>query len=310
MNILGFRTNKLWKKIIAVSYYLFYSLMILMIISYPHSDEILQYGNKQDIINSNFFNISILLFFALPIIILEIRYRLKLNFKKTFLCSFICFVIWIIFIMNTPGNSDQYNSYLDSKKEIQETEVESQESENPIEEMEIKETVNDVIIVDNINQDNDIDINEEIEEEKKEDYIEEVIEDNKINEESNIEKVEDIKKEEVFESIKNQVNKSSSVVQNENVVENEIIQNEVIEEVIQKQSIENIIETKGEYIQEENIQNIVIPETYDKDLVWICDTGKKYHNNPACSNMNYPYQVTKDEAIASGRDACKKCYGR
>lgn len=44
------------------------------------------------------------------------------------------------------------------------------------------------------------------------------------------------------------------------------------------------------------------------DMVWIDDTGKKYHAKPSCSNMSDPYQVPRSEAEAMGRDACKKCY--
>ncbi len=47
---------------------------------------------------------------------------------------------------------------------------------------------------------------------------------------------------------------------------------------------------------------------YNKDMVWIVSTGKKYHKKPVCSNMKEPYQVSLDEAAAMGRDACKKCY--
>lgn len=43
-------------------------------------------------------------------------------------------------------------------------------------------------------------------------------------------------------------------------------------------------------------------------MVWIDDTGKKYHSKSTCSNMSDPYQISKNEAIARGRDACKKCY--
>lgn len=194
---------------------------------------------------------------------------------------------------------------MESKKEVQETELESQESENLLQEIEIKETVNDVII-DNKQENEVTDIDEEIETEEN---VEENIEDTNINEEINLEKIEDTKKdEEVFESIKNKVKESSPVTQNE-TVENEIVK-EAIGKTDSEQNTENIIDTKEE-IQTENTQNIqsaVIPETNDKDLVWICDTGKKYHSKSTCSNMNYPYQVTKDEAISSGRDACKKCY--
>lgn len=59
-----------------------------------------------------------------------------------------------------------------------------------------------------------------------------------------------------------------------------------------------------------NAQAETPPETPtpNTDMVWIDDTGKKYHNKSSCSNMDAPYQVSRDEAIARGRDACKKCY--
>ncbi len=48
--------------------------------------------------------------------------------------------------------------------------------------------------------------------------------------------------------------------------------------------------------------------TPNSDMVWIDDTGKKYHRRSSCSNMDAPYQVTLEQAISMGRDACKKCY--
>lgn len=44
-------------------------------------------------------------------------------------------------------------------------------------------------------------------------------------------------------------------------------------------------------------------------LVWISDYGNKYHSSSDCSNMGSPRQVSRQEAISQGRDACKKCYG-
>ncbi len=44
------------------------------------------------------------------------------------------------------------------------------------------------------------------------------------------------------------------------------------------------------------------------NMVWVVDKGKKYHNHPGCSNMKEPYQISKDNAIKSGRSACSKCY--
>ena len=45
------------------------------------------------------------------------------------------------------------------------------------------------------------------------------------------------------------------------------------------------------------------------NVVWLSRTGEKYHNNPNCGNMKTPIESTLDEAIASGREPCKKCYG-
>ena len=44
------------------------------------------------------------------------------------------------------------------------------------------------------------------------------------------------------------------------------------------------------------------------DMVWIPNSGSKYHSHSGCSNMKNPRQVTKQEAINQGFDACKKCW--
>ena len=44
------------------------------------------------------------------------------------------------------------------------------------------------------------------------------------------------------------------------------------------------------------------------EMVWITKSGKKYHSHSGCSNMKAPYQVTKENAINSGRGPCSKCY--
>ncbi len=45
------------------------------------------------------------------------------------------------------------------------------------------------------------------------------------------------------------------------------------------------------------------------ETVWLSRTGEKYHCDPNCGNMKNPIKSTLDEAIASGREPCKKCYG-
>lgn len=43
-------------------------------------------------------------------------------------------------------------------------------------------------------------------------------------------------------------------------------------------------------------------------MVWIPQSGSKYHSNSGCSNMKNPSQVPLERAIANGYTACKKCY--
>ena len=43
-------------------------------------------------------------------------------------------------------------------------------------------------------------------------------------------------------------------------------------------------------------------------MVWIPNSGSKYHSRSNCSNMKTPTQVTKSEAVSRGYDPCKKCY--
>lgn len=42
--------------------------------------------------------------------------------------------------------------------------------------------------------------------------------------------------------------------------------------------------------------------------VWCSRTGTKYHSRSNCSNMKNPIYTTLDNAIASGRTPCSKCY--
>ncbi len=43
-------------------------------------------------------------------------------------------------------------------------------------------------------------------------------------------------------------------------------------------------------------------------MVWIPNSGSKYHTHAGCSNMKNPRQVTLSEAQALGFTPCKKCY--
>lgn len=45
-----------------------------------------------------------------------------------------------------------------------------------------------------------------------------------------------------------------------------------------------------------------------EEMVWIPQSGSKYHSKPTCSGMNNPTQVPISTAKAQGYEACKRCY--
>ncbi len=51
-----------------------------------------------------------------------------------------------------------------------------------------------------------------------------------------------------------------------------------------------------------------IPESLIEDEVWVSKSGKKYHAKSGCSGMKNPSGLSKNDAVASGYEACKKCY--
>lgn len=45
-----------------------------------------------------------------------------------------------------------------------------------------------------------------------------------------------------------------------------------------------------------------------QNMVWIPQSGKKYHSKANCSGMKDPSQVTQEEAEDMGYTPCKKCH--
>lgn len=43
-------------------------------------------------------------------------------------------------------------------------------------------------------------------------------------------------------------------------------------------------------------------------VVWIPQSGSKYHSNPGCSNMKNPSEVSESQAISMGYEPCKRCF--
>jgi len=46
----------------------------------------------------------------------------------------------------------------------------------------------------------------------------------------------------------------------------------------------------------------------DCAVVWIPQSGTKYHSRSSCSNMVNPRRVTLHEATSQGYTACKRCH--
>ena len=55
---------------------------------------------------------------------------------------------------------------------------------------------------------------------------------------------------------------------------------------------------------------VFFPEvsTSTDQIVWVTQTGNKYHSNASCSGMKSPMSLQLHEAIEKGYDPCGKCY--
>ena len=69
-------------------------------------------------------------------------------------------------------------------------------------------------------------------------------------------------------------------------------------------------EPKTEPKTEPETEKTTAEKTTSEKMVWIDDTGKKYHSKSSCSNMDAPYQVPLSEAERRGYTPCgrKGCW--
>ena len=72
-----------------------------------------------------------------------------------------------------------------------------------------------------------------------------------------------------------------------------------------EQPTEAVQETSQETRSPATDEIIDLPET--EDMVWIPQSGSKYHSTSSCSNMKNPSQVSEKEAIDMGYEPCKRC---
>lgn len=67
------------------------------------------------------------------------------------------------------------------------------------------------------------------------------------------------------------------------------------------------IEAQNQIEQSEQSQSAENTDNQEQ-MVWIPQSGSKYHSDPTCSGMDNPRQVTISEAQSMGYEPCKKCY--
>lgn len=95
----------------------------------------------------------------------------------------------------------------------------------------------------------------------------------------------------------------------EEKAEQERIAQEQAEKEAQEQA-EREAQEQAEIEAQEQAQQSQASANMDsqEQMVWIPQSGSKYHSNSSCSGMNNPRQVTISEAQSMGYEPCKKCY--
>ncbi len=54
--------------------------------------------------------------------------------------------------------------------------------------------------------------------------------------------------------------------------------------------------------------DVIGPVDEKNTIVWITESGSKYHSKPSCSNMKSPKEITLEEAEKEGYEPCKRCH--
>lgn len=49
-------------------------------------------------------------------------------------------------------------------------------------------------------------------------------------------------------------------------------------------------------------------EAEAEEMVWISESGSRYHTTSDCSNMSNPFQLAKSAAVGRGYEPCKRCH--
>lgn len=55
-------------------------------------------------------------------------------------------------------------------------------------------------------------------------------------------------------------------------------------------------------------QNSTTSSDNNSEMVWVGNTGNKYHNQSCRTLKGQGYQITKQQALSEGREPCKVCH--
>ena len=94
----------------------------------------------------------------------------------------------------------------------------------------------------------------------------------------------------------------------EEQTEQERIAQEQAEQEAQAQAEQEAAEQAAQEQAQQEEQASQEQQQPQEQMVWIPQSGSKYHSNSSCSGMNNPTQITISEAQSMGYEPCKKCY--
>ena len=112
----------------------------------------------------------------------------------------------------------------------------------------------------------------------------------------------------IYESLNESISESISIDESirisESISESIKISESILNSIKYSESLS--LEASKEAEKQSEIYSSEVKENII--YVYVTKSGKKYHNNPNCSNMKNPIKISITEAKQSGRDACSNCY--
>lgn len=77
-----------------------------------------------------------------------------------------------------------------------------------------------------------------------------------------------------------------------------------------EEEAQRLAEEEAQRKAEEEAAALAAQQTQEpqEEMVWVSNSGGRYHSRPGCSGMENPTEVTISEAQSRGLTACQKCH--